>query len=231
MPRPSELNFDPAAAYVHITSNETIDGCQWREFPATGKVPLVADMASDILTRSIDVSRFGLIYAGAQKNMGPSGVTVVIVRKDLVESARTDIPIILRYSSHAKDNSIYNTPPTLAIYLLRNVLDALKQGGGVAAAEQQCRHKARLLYDAIDARPDFYLCPVDREARSLSNVVFRLPTPALEAEFLATAEERGMFGLKGHRSVGGIRASIYNGVEVAWVNALAAFMTDFHARA
>jgi len=228
VPKQSELTLDANAAYVHLTSNETIGGAQWGSFPDTGKVPLVADMSSDILSRPIDVTKFGLIYAGAQKNIGPSGLTVVIARKDLVEGARTDIPKIFRYGTHAADNSLYNTPPTLGVYLMRNVLELVKKSGGLPAMEARNRGKAKLVYDAIDARPDFYKCPVERESRSIMNVVFNLPTPELEAEFVSAAQKKGMVGLKGHRSVGGIRASIYNAVEVPWVEALAGFMNEFH---
>lgn len=228
VPKQAELSLDYKAAFVHLTSNETIGGNQFHEFPSTGNVPLVADMSSDILWRPMDVSRFGLIYAGAQKNIGPSGVTVVIVRKDLVEGGRTDIPKIFRYSTHAGENSLYNTPSTFAVYLVRNVLDLVKKGGGLAAMEKTNREKAEALYRAIDARPDFYKCPVEQAARSVMNVVFNLPTPELEAEFVAAAQKLGMVGLKGHRSVGGIRASIYNAVPLEWVRALVAFMSDFH---
>lgn len=228
VPKQSELSLDDKAVYVHLTSNETIGGNQFHEFPSTGNVPLVADMSSDILWRPIDVSKFGLIYAGAQKNIGPSGVTVVIVRKDLVEGGRTDIPKIFRYSTHAGENSLYNTPSTFAVYLVRNVLELMKKGGGLAAMEKRNREKAETLYRAIDARPDFYKCPVEPGARSVMNVVFNLPTPELEAEFVAGAQKQGMVGLKGHRSVGGIRASIYNAVPLEWVRALVAFMAEFH---
>ncbi len=228
VPSQSELTLDPNAAYVHLTSNETIGGNQFHQFPDTGKVPLVADMSSDILWKPIDVSKFALIYAGAQKNIGPSGVTLVIARKDLIEGGRTDIPKIFRYSTQAADNSLYNTPATFAIYLVRNVLDVVKKGGGLAAMEKRNREKAKLLYDVIDSRPDFYKCPVDKAARSTMNVVFTLPKEELETEFLAAAKKQGMEGLKGHRSVGGIRASIYNAVQVEWVKALAELMTSFH---
>jgi phosphoserine aminotransferase len=228
VPKQSELELDAKAAYVHLTSNETIGGNQFHAFPDTGKVPLIADMSSDILWKPIDVSRFALIYAGAQKNIGPSGVALVIVRKDLVASGRTDIPKIFRYSTHAAENSLYNTPSTFAIYLVRNVLEIVKRTGGLAAMEQRNREKAKLVYDAIDARPDFFTCPVEREARSTMNVVFNLPTQELEAEFLAASQKQGMVGLKGHRSVGGIRASIYNAVPVEWVRALADLMNGFH---
>ncbi|HMJ15558.1 MAG TPA: 3-phosphoserine/phosphohydroxythreonine transaminase [Polyangiaceae bacterium] len=228
IPKQSELELDANAAYVHITTNNTIFGTQWHEFPSTGKVPLVADMSSDIMWRPIDVSKFGLIYAGAQKNLGPSGVTLVIVRKDLVERARKDIPVIFQYRTHAENTSLYNTPPAFGVYILRNVLDVFKQAGGLAAIEAKNREKAQALYAAIDARPDFYRCPVERESRSTMNVVFTLPTEELEAEFIAGAQKQGMIGLKGHRSVGGVRASIYNAAELAWVQALVDYMNDFH---
>jgi phosphoserine aminotransferase len=229
IPAQSELNFDANAAYAHITSNNTIFGTQWHEFPNTGSVPLVADMSSDIMWRPIDVSKFGLIYAGAQKNLGPSGLVVVIVRKDLVEGGRKDIPTIFQYRTHVENNSLYNTPPTFSVYVLRNVLDELKKQGGLAAVEKQNREKAALLYSAIDARPDFYSSPVEKSARSTMNVVWTLKTPELEAEFLAEAKKQKMEGLKGHRSVGGMRASIYNAVPVADVKALADLMLKFKA--
>jgi phosphoserine aminotransferase len=191
-------------------------------------VPLVADMSSDILWRPIDVSKFGLIYAGAQKNIGPSGVVLVIIRKDLVESGRKDIPKIFQYRTHAAENSLYNTPPTFSIYLMRNVLGLVKDGGGLVAMEKKNREKGDLIYGAIEARPDFYRSPVDRDSRSYMNVVFNLPTAELEAEFVSVAQKEGLVGLKGHRSVGGIRASIYNAAELEWVKALVDFMAAFH---
>jgi phosphoserine aminotransferase len=228
VPGPGELQLDPNAAYVHLTSNETIDGVQFQDFPRAGAATLVADMSSDLLWRPIDVSNFGLIYAGAQKNIGPSGIALVIVRKDLVEKGRTDIPKIFRYSTHAAENSLYNTPPTFSVYLVRNVLELVKKSGGLAALERRNRDKGDLVYAAIDARPDFYRCPVEKDSRSYMNVVFNLPTPELEAEFVAAASKAGFVGLKGHRSVGGIRASIYNAVEREWVQALVDFMNAFH---
>jgi phosphoserine aminotransferase len=227
VPKQVELELDPNAAYAHITTNNTIFGTQWHSFPETGNVPLVADMSSDIMWRPIDVSKFGLIYAGAQKNLGPSGVTLVIVRKDLVEGARKDIPAIFQYRTHADANSLYNTPPTFGIYILRNVLEVVKQSGGLAQMEKHNREKAAELYAAIDARPDFFRCPVEKDSRSTMNVVFTLPTPELEAEFLAEAGKRKMVGLKGHRSVGGIRASIYNAASREWISALVALMNEF----
>jgi len=227
IPQQSELDLDPNAAYVHITSNNTIFGSQWHEFPNTGNVPLVADMSSDIFWRPFDVSKFGLIYAGAQKNLGPSGLVVVIVRKDLVAAGRQDIPTIFQYRTHADNNSLYNTPPTFSVYMLRNVLDGIKQAGGLAAIEKVNREKAKVLYDAIDERSDVFVAPVEKASRSVMNVVFTLKTPELEAEFLAEAQKRNMVGLKGHRSVGGMRASIYNAVTLEWVKALADFIREF----
>jgi phosphoserine aminotransferase len=229
IPAASEINFDANAAYAHITSNNTIFGTQWHEFPNSGNVPLVADMSSDIAWKPIDVSKFGLIYAGAQKNLGPSGLVLVIVRKDLVEGGRKDIPTIFQYRTHVENNSLYNTPPTFSVYVLRNVLDDLKKNGGLAAAEKRNNEKAKLLYDVIDARPDVFSTPVEKAARSTMNVVFTLKSEAIEAEFLAEAQKRKMVGLKGHRSVGGFRASIYNAVPVEWVKALADLMKEFKA--
>jgi len=227
IPAASELKLDPAAAYVHLTSNNTLFGTQWFEFPDVGSVPLVADMSSDFMWRKFDVSRFGLIYAGAQKNIGPSGIVVVIARKDLVESGRKDIPKIFRYKTHADNNSLYNTPPTFSIYLIRNVLQWAKGLGGLEAVERINRDKGKILYGAIDAQSGFYRAPVERASRSLMNVVFRLPSEALEEKFVAEAKKAKMVGLKGHRSVGGIRVSTYNAVTLEAVTALATFMNDF----
>lgn len=227
IPKASELSLDESAAYVHITSNNTLFGTQWTSFPDVGHAPLVADMSSDLLWRKIDVSKFGLIYAGAQKNIGPSGLVVVIVRKDLVESGRRDIPKIFRYKTHADNNSLYNTPPTFSIYLVRNVLSLLDAQGGLDAIEAVNRKKGEVLYGTIDELSDFYRSPVEKESRSLMNVVFRLPTPELEERFVAEAKKASLVGLKGHRSVGGIRASTYNAVSLESVTALASFMRDF----
>jgi phosphoserine aminotransferase len=227
VPAQNELDLDANAAYVHITSNNTIFGSQWSEFPNVGNVPLIADMSSDIASHPIDVSKFGLIYAGAQKNLGPSGLAVVIVRKDLVEAGREDIPVIFQYRTHSENNSLYNTPPTFSVYLLRNVLAELKANGGLSAIEKINREKAKLLYDAIDARSDVFNAPVEKGSRSTMNVVFTLSTPELEAEFLAEAKKRGMEGLKGHRLAGGMRASIYNAVSREWVATLADLIMSF----
>ena len=229
IPKQSELSLDPSAAYVHITSNNTIFGTQFQEFPDTGSVPLIADMSSDIAWRPIDISKFGLIYAGAQKNLGPSGLVVVIVRKDLVEAGSKSIPVIFQYRTHAENNSLYNTPPTFSVYMLRNVLAEMKANGGLAAMEKLNREKAALLYNAIESRPDVFTSPVDKDSRSTMNVVFTLKTEELEAEFLAEAKKLKMEGLKGHRSVGGMRASIYNAVPREGVAALADLIKKFKA--
>jgi phosphoserine aminotransferase len=227
IPRQDELKLDANAAYLHITTNNTIFGTQWHHLPDAGKVPLIADMSSDIMWRPIDVKKFGLIYAGAQKNLGPSGVVLVIVKKDLVAAGRKDIPTIFQYRTHSENNSLYNTPNTFGIYILRNVLADVKENGGLSAMEKHNREKGDKLYAAIDARPDFYRCPVEKESRSLMNVVFTLPNAELEAEFLAGASKRNMVGLKGHRSVGGIRVSIYNAALTEWVSALTDYMNEF----
>jgi phosphoserine aminotransferase len=227
VPTQAELALDPNAAYVHITSNNTLFGVQWASYPDTGRVPLIADMTSDFLSRKTDISRFGLVYAGAQKNVGAAGVTIVIVKKDLVASARTDIPAALRYASYAEANSLWNTPPTFAIYMLRNTLAVWKEIGGVEALEKANRAKAAAVYGAIDSKPDFYRAPVEKASRSIMNPVFRLPSEDLEKRFLKEAEAKGMVGLKGHRKVGGIRASIYDACERAWVDALVEHMDEF----
>jgi phosphoserine aminotransferase len=229
VPTQSELSLDPEAAYVHVTSNNTLFGTQWQTYPDTGNVPLVCDMTSDLLSRSIDVSRFALIYAGAQKNAGPSGVTIVIVRKDIVAGGRKDIPQIFRYATFAKNESLFNTPPSFSIHVMHEVLLELAEQGGVAAMEAETRAKSDLLYARIDARPSFYVGPVERASRSRSNVVFRLPTEELEKKFLKEAEGRELVGLRGHRSVGGVRASLYVAVPYASVVALASFMDEFAA--
>jgi phosphoserine aminotransferase len=210
VPKQSELALDPNAAYVHICSNNTIMGTQYDAFPDTGAVPLIADMSSDLLWRPTDVSKFGLIYAGAQKNVGPSGVTIVIAKKALLEAGREDIPKIFRYKEHAKENSLLNTAPTFSIYMMRNVLQVVKDLGGLPAMEKQNRDKGQLLYGMLDDNPSFFRCPVEKASRSFMNPVFRLPTEELEAKMVADAKTAGFVGIKGHRSVGGIRISMYN---------------------
>lgn len=231
IPEPSEIKLDPNAAYVHLTSNNTLFGTQWFDFPNTGNVPLVGDMSSDFLWRKFDVNQFGFIYAGAQKNAGPSGIVIAIARKDLVESGRKDIPKIFRYKTHAEARSLYNTPPTFSVYLVRNVLLWLKEQGGLDAMEKRNREKGQVIYGAIDAAPDFYRCPVEKKSRSLMNVVFRLPTEALEEQFVSEAKKAKMIGVKGHRVVGGIRVSTYNAVSLEAVTAMAGFMGEFAKKA
>jgi phosphoserine aminotransferase len=232
VPAPAEVKVDPGAAYLHITSNETIHGVEFnadksRAFPGTGSVPLVADMSSDFLWRSFDITKFGLVYAGAQKNIGPSGVVVVVVSKELLEKGRKDIPKIFQFRTHAENKSLYNTPPTFGVYMVRNVLSWLKGQGGLAKIEEINRKKAARIYGVIDANAGFFRSPVEKESRSVMNVVFRLPAEDMEAEFIAEARKRGMVGLKGHRSVGGIRVSMYNAAPYEWVDTLAGFMEEF----
>jgi phosphoserine aminotransferase len=228
VPRPSEIKLSPDASYVHMCTNNTIEGTQFTEMPQTGAVPLVADMSSDILSRPLDVKRFGLIFAGAQKNLGPSGVTVVIARKDLLERGSDKIAKILQYRTHAKEKSLYNTPPTFAVYVLGLVAEWVAQQGGVTGIEKINSAKAKMLYDAIDAT-GYYSCPVEKESRSKMNVVFRVAhgDEAAEKKFAKEAETAGLVGIKGHRSVGGMRASIYNAVPLAAVESLVSFMREF----
>ena len=222
---PAEFDLDSSAKYVHLTSNETIEGVQWRDLPDTSNVPIVADMSSDILSQPLDMNRFGLIYAGAQKNIGPSGVTVVIVRRDWV-APHPSLPIMLDYATHAKNDSLYNTPNTFGIYIIGLVCEWIENLGGLQAMKTRNAEKAALLYDAIDAS-DFYSGFADKNSRSQMNVTFRLPDEELEARFAAEATRANMIGLKGHRSVGGIRASIYNAVELSSVEALVEWMREF----
>jgi phosphoserine aminotransferase len=228
--RPDEAKLDRQAAYVHWSSNETIHGQQYLELPRFGTAPQVCDMSSDFLWRPVDVTPFAMIYGGAQKNIGPSGVTVVVARRDFVERGRKDLPSILQYRAHAEAKSLLNTPPTFGIYLVRNVLAWIKDLGGLSAIEKRNRAKAAALYAVIDAHADVYRAPVEKSSRSVMNVVFRLPSEELEKRFVDEAKKRGMVGLKGHRSVGGIRVSLYNAVEPAWVDELARFMNEFALR-
>jgi phosphoserine aminotransferase len=222
--------LDKDAAYVHYTPNETIGGVEFDWVPKVGNVPLVADMSSNILSRPYDVSQFGLIYAGAQKNIGPAGLTLVIIRDDLIGHAPSGLPTMLDYKIHADNDSMYNTPPTYAIYIAGLVFQWLKKNGGVAKMEQVNIAKARLLYDAIDSSNGFYHCPVAQADRSRMNVPFVTRDAALDAEFIKQAEARGMLQLKGHKLAGGMRASIYNAMPLAGVQALADFMGEFARR-
>ncbi len=228
VPKQSELKFSDNPVYVHITSNNTVAGTQFPEEPDTGGVPLICDASSDFLSRSIDVDKYGLIYAGAQKNVGPAGVTIVIVRKSFLEKAKTDgVPTILRYQTHS--GKIFNTPPTFNVYMVNLVLDWIQQKGGLSYFEKFSQKKASLLYGEID-KDDFYRGAVEKDSRSLMNATYRLPSEELEQKFLSEAAEKGLVALKGHRSVGGIRASMYNAMPLESVEALVSFMQEFRKK-
>jgi phosphoserine aminotransferase len=224
---PKDLPFNHDAAYVHVTSNNTIKGTQWAAFPDTGGVPLICDMSSDIMSRSFDASPFGLIYAGAQKNLGPAGATLVIIRHDMLERVPGDLPTMLKYTTFVDHNSMFNTPPCFAVYAIQLVLKWLEETiGGLERIAELNRKKADLLYAMID-KSGFYAGAAEKDSRSVMNVTFRLPTEELEKQFIREALEHGLVGLKGHRSVGGCRASIYNAIGLEAVQALVDFMNDF----
>lgn len=230
IPKQKELQLDEKAVYCHITSNNTIYGTQWRNFPNTGSVPLVADMSSDILSRKFDPKPFGLIYAGAQKNLGPSGVTVVAIRDDMLEKCAAGLPTMLSYKTHAEKDSLYNTPPCFAIYMANKVLNWVKAKGGVAEMEKINAAKAELIYDAIDNSGGYYKNTIGTEDRSHMNVVFNLNSEELEKKFVAEGLTAGFVGLKGHRSIGGIRVSMYNANGLDAIKEVAAFMKNFAAK-
>ncbi|MCM3662908.1 3-phosphoserine/phosphohydroxythreonine transaminase [Mesobacillus subterraneus] len=230
IPSLTEIDVKEDVAYLHITTNNTIFGTQWHSLPEGMPVPLVADMSSDILSRPLNISSYGLIYAGAQKNLGPSGVTVVIIQKDLLKRSRKDLPSMLNYQVHASSQSLYNTPPTLSVYFLMLVLEWAEALGGVEELERMNKEKAALLYDTIDQSGGFYTGHAEKDSRSLMNVTFTLGSDELTASFLQEAEELGFIGLAGHRSVGGCRASIYNAVPLEHVEKLVKFMSDFRLR-
>jgi phosphoserine aminotransferase len=227
IPKLDELHYKTEDAYLHLTSNNTIYGTQWREFPDTGEVPLIADMSSDILSKPIDVSKFALIYAGAQKNLGPSGVTVAIIHKDLLDQAITKIPTMLKYTTHAMNNSLYNTPPTFGIYMLGEVLNWARDLGGLEAISELNEKKAKLIYDAIDNSGGFYVGHAEQDSRSLMNITFNLKTEELEKSFLDQAKREGFVGVNGHRSIGGCRVSSYNAVPIETCKAFSEFMIQF----
>jgi phosphoserine aminotransferase len=228
VPEEDEYTVDQSSEYLYLCSNNTIYGTQFAQFPEKDSM-LVCDMSSDIFSRQLDISRFGIIFAGAQKNMGPAGVTLVIIREDLLDSTPDNVPTMLRYKTHADKGSMFNTPPTFAIYCVGRVLNWLKEQGGVATMQQRNEEKAALLYEAIDGN-DFYRGHAEKASRSLMNVTFNLPTPELEDEFIAEAAAIGLDGLKGHRSIGGCRASIYNAFPKKGVEKLIAFMAEFAAK-
>ncbi len=227
IPRGDEIHLSENPAYVHITTNNTIGGTQWHTLPDVGDAPLVADASSDILSRPFPADRFALVYAGAQKNLGPSGVTVVLIRQSLIDQGASSIPAMLQYATHAKANSLYNTPPSFAVYMVNLVTRWIEENGGLEAMETRNQQKAQAIYTAIEQSDGFYRSPIAIDSRSIMNIVFRLPTEDLEKQFISAAAAEGMIGLKGHRSVGGIRASIYNAMTLEGCQALAAFMGAF----
>jgi phosphoserine aminotransferase len=227
IPRQPELKLDPSAAYIHFTSNETIHGVEWKNEPETGSVPLVCDASSDIFSRPIAVGKYALIYAGAQKNLGPSGVTLVILRNNLLERVPKNLPTMLDYRVQAENKSLYNTPPVFGVYIMRLVMKWLLDRGGLEAIGRENAGKAKLLYDALDASGGFYRPHAEPASRSNMNVTFRLPSEDLEKKFVEEAKAARLDGLKGHRSVGGIRASLYNAFPGAGVEALVSFMEEF----
>lgn len=228
IPALSKEQIPSNAAYVHVTSNETIEGVQFKHFPDTGNVPLIADMSSDIMCKPIDVSKFSMIYAGAQKNLGPSGVTIAIVKEDLFRNIPEHVPTMLRYDTHIDNDSLYNTPPVYSIYMVNLVLKWIKENGGLATMEQKNIEKTNLIYNAMDQSNGFYYGPVDKQHRSIMNVTFRLKDEDLEQQFIQEALAFGFVGIKGHRSVGGLRASTYNAVPYESCKALSDFMVDFY---
>lgn len=230
IPGAADLRLSDNPAYVHINSNNTIVGTQWHHLPAVGDVPLVADASSDILSRPVDASKFALLYAGAQKNAGPAGATIVVVRESWLHQANTALPAFLQYTTHLKAASLYNTPPTFGVYLMNLVLGWIEQQGGLEAIAAMNQQKADQIYTTVDQSGGFYRSTVQSDSRSLMNATLRLPTEALEQQFLQEAEAAGMIGLKGHRSVGGIRVSMYNAVSLEACRALSAFMGEFLRR-
>jgi phosphoserine aminotransferase len=240
VPRADEIRLSTDPSYVHMCTNNTIEGTQWHSLPETGNAPLVADMSSDIASRPIDVKKFGLIFAGAQKNLGPSGVTIVIVRKDLAERADKNLPTLLQYRTHIKEKSLYHTPPTFAVYIVGLVMDWIEAEGGITAIAGRNEAKAKLLYDTIDSSSGYYTCPVEQPSRSRMNVVFRVAggvgrsaaaqdMEIKEKAFAKEAEAAGIVGTPGHRSVGGMRISLYNAVTLEAVQALTSFMREFQS--
>lgn len=228
IPEEKELKLTPGAAFVHVTSNETIEGIQFKTFPKT-EAPLIADMSSDIMSRPLNVPSFGMIYAGAQKNLGPSGMALVILRKDLAERAPANLTTMMKYSTHIENESLYNTPNTWAVYILKLVTEWIEQMGGMAGVQKHNEQKAKLLYDELD-RSSYWKPCAQKGSRSLMNVTWRMGSEELEAKFAKEATAAGFDGLKGHRSVGGLRASIYNAMSVEGIQALVSFMKDFEKK-
>ncbi len=227
VPKPSEIDLPSEAAYLHVTSNNTIFGTQCHQFPDSGNIPLICDMSSDIASRRLDFSKFSLIYAGAQKNLGPAGVTVVIIREDLLAKCPDNLPTMFSYKTYAEKNSLYNTPPAFAIYMVKLVLEWIKEQGGLEAVEKVNIAKKERVYEVMDNNADFFRGTVEPDSRSWMNITMRLPTEELEKKFITEAKAAGFVGLKGHRSVGGIRVSMYNAMPLEGVEKLVAFMKAF----
>lgn len=227
IPQPSDISYPDNAAYLHITTNNTIRGTQFHEIPDSGSVPLIADMSSDIASRRLDFARFGLIYAGAQKNIGPAGVTLVLLRNDLLERCPDNLPSMFNYKTHAGKDSLYNTPPCFAVYIMKLVFEWIKKQGGLDAVERINREKKDVIYNLLDNHPDFFKGTAKIESRSWMNITMRLPSEDLEKKLIADAKEAGFVGLKGHRSVGGIRVSLYNAMPLEGAVKLAEFMEKF----
>lgn len=230
IPDLTNLQLPTNSSYVHITSNETIEGSQFQVYPDTGSVPLIADMSSDIMCRPVDISKFSMIYAGAQKNLGPSGVTVVIMKEELLSDLPEQLSTMLRYDTHGKNNSLYNTPPVYSVYMVNLVLKWIKERGGLEAMEKANLHKTSLIYNTIDESAGFYKGVIEPSSRSIMNITFRMGSEELEKQFVKESEQNGFVGLKGHRDVGGLRASTYNAVPLEACQALAEFMNDFRRR-
>lgn len=229
LPDPKSVKPSENSAYLYLCANETIGGIEWKDFPDTGDVPLIADMSSDILSRPVDVKKFGMIYGGVQKNLGPAGATFVIMRKDMLERRNPNLTAYMDYALHAKEKGLYNTPPVFSIWGVKLVLEWIKRNGGVEGMDKNADIKSGLIYDVIDSS-DFWRSPVDKRYRSRMNIVFRLPSEELEAKFVKEATAEGMLGLKGHRSVGGLRASLYNALPYEDVVALKDFMKEFERK-
>ncbi len=229
LPDPASVKPSPDACYYYLCSNETIGGIEWQDFPDTGDVPLIADMSSDMLSRPVDVSKFAMIYGGVQKNLGPAGATFIILRKDMLERRNPNLTAYMDYAKHAKDKGLYNTPPVFSIWAVGLVLKWIIRNGGAEGMLRNAIEKSGYIYDVIDSS-DFYRSPVDKRYRSRMNVVFRLPSEELEAKFVEESKKEGMLGLKGHRSVGGLRASLYNALPMEDAAALSQFMREFERR-
>jgi len=224
---PTNLNYPKDAAYLHITTNNTIKGTQFHQPPATDSVPLIADMSSDILSHQIDFSKFSMIYAGAQKNLGPAGVTMIVLKENMLEKITEGLPTMIDYRTHVTKNSLFNTAPTLPIYIVKLVLEWIKDQGGLAAVEATNRAKKDVVYNMLDENPDYFAAPVKKDSRSWMNIVFRLPSEELEQKLVSEAKLAGFIGLKGHRSVGGIRVSLYNAMTLEGAEKVTDFIMNF----